>query len=166
MSPGRGGRSTNGVAARGGCVAEQVFDRLHRLDDLRLFGAAAAPQHRGHLGARLFLERRQHRPAAAGHGQFALAGVGGGRSPSQQATLLETAQDPAQVAGVQSQVAAEIGGAARRAVRQLVEHAGFGQRQRGVEQVLAEHADPAGVETVEGADGVDVASGSGRRHDA
>ena len=71
----------------------------------------------------------------------------------------EAAQDAAQIAGVEPEIAAEVGGGRRLAVGQLVEHAQLGQRERAVEVAVAERADLAGVEAVEGADGVDRGCG-------
>ena len=76
----------------------------------------------------------------------------------EQAARFEAPQDPAQIAGVEAEVAAEVGGGRRVAVGELVEHPHFGERERAVEVALAERADLPGVEAVEGADGVDAAA--------
>ena len=86
-----------------------------------------------------------------------MPGVGRRGAPAEEAARLEPSQDPAQIAGVEAEVAAQIGGGRRVAVGELVEHPHLGEREGAVEVVVAERADPAGVEAVEGADGVDLA---------
>ena len=57
-------------------------------------------------------------------------------------------------------VKAELGGdfPGRRlfAVCELVKHAGFGERERAFQKVVAQHADPARVGPVEAADSADM----------
>ena len=109
------------------------------------------------------LERREG--GASFRGQ-ARAGAGARRrrrGAARQPLRFEAAQDAAQIAGVEAEIAAEIGRGRRLAVRELVEDAHLGQRERAVEQAIAERADAAGVEAVERAHRIDRRSG--RHHD-
>ena len=148
MSPGWCARSRYGAArpASGGGGAEQALDRAHRLDD------AAAGRRRG-SGPSMRCDRAVARARSSGakaarprarEAQQALARVGGRRRPRDQAAGFEAAEDAAQIAGVEAEVAAEVGGGRRVAVGELVEHAHLGQRERAVEQVLAERRRSAG----------------------
>src|SRR5438105_13626718 len=65
--------------------------------------------------------------------------------------LLEAAQDAAQVARIESQVAAQVRGRRFLAVRQVVQDAHLRQRERTVVRAAAQHADLPGVEPVEAA---------------
>ena len=78
--------------------------------------------------------------------------MGRGRADD-QAVGLEAGQHPAQVPGVEAEVAAQRGHlGAVAGVGQLEDHPGFGQRVRRAQQPVGEHADDAGVEPVERAD--------------
>src|SRR5207245_1772044 len=68
----------------------------------------------------------------------------------------EAGQDATEVAGVQVERAGELGGGGGLAVRQLVQHAHLGERERTAQVAVLQDANAAGVQTVEAADGVDV----------
>ena len=121
-------------------------------------GGGSRPSSAATSRARARVERRERRASARAS---AAAGSAARRPATASAATsrrrLEPAQDAAQIAGVEAEVAAELGRrSTRRGWRQLVEHAHLGQREIGVEIVVAEDADLAGVEAVEGADRVDV----------
>ncbi len=61
-----------------------------------------------------------------------LAAIGAGGRFRNQATLLEFAQDAAEIAGIEPKFLAEFSGGRLRPVRDLVKHAGFGQRKRAL----------------------------------
>ncbi|MNS82625.1 hypothetical protein D3C72_1163730 [compost metagenome] len=92
--------------------------------------------------------------AGLGQAQHALAGVARVRLAREPAVGFEAAQDAAEVARVEAQVAPDLAGDGGFAVRQLVEHAHVGQRQVAA-QIGVEGADAARVEAVEPADGLD-----------
>ena len=96
------------------------------------------------------------------HRWVALPRVTGRRRTADQAAGFEPPEDAAEVAGVQAEIAAELGGGRRGAVREFVEDAHLGERERAVQQMLAEDADLARVEAVERADGVAAVAGARR----
>src|SRR6185312_12617099 len=68
-------------------------------------------------------------------------------------------------AGVEVELAAEVGGAHGVAVGELVEHADRGEREVALEMRLIENVDAARIESIEPADGVDgVGRGAGCGH--
>ena len=71
------------------------------------------------------------------------------RGLADQAALFKSAQDAAEVAGVESKLLAEFGGGGLLAVRDFVEHAQFGEREWALEQPFAQHANLARVKAVE-----------------
>src|SRR6185312_13256504 len=91
--------------------------------------------------------------------------VVGGALAGHELAPAEVAEDAAQVAGVEVEFAAEIGGAHGVAVGELVQHADRGQREVALEMRLIENVDAARIESIEPADGVDgVGRGSGCGH--
>jgi hypothetical protein len=71
------------------------------------------------------------------------------RRPLEEAALLEVTQDPAEIARVQPEIAAKLGGRGPLAVRQLVEHAHLAEGEGALEVPLLEQADLPRVEAVE-----------------
>ena len=78
----------------------------------------------------------------------------------QTAFRLEPPQDAAEVAAVQRQIAAELGGRGLVAVRQFVQDTHLGQREVAGE-VGGQHADALRVKAIEAADGLDVGGRDG-----
>ena len=76
---------------------------------------------------------------------------------------LEAGEQPAQVAGVEVERAAEVGDRRHRPLPELVQHARLGERVRRPEQAGPEHPEPPRVEAVERAHRRDPARGR-RRH--
>jgi hypothetical protein len=68
---------------------------------------------------------------------------------------LELREDPAQISRVEREAGADLRGGRLVAMRELVEHAAFRQRERALEPAFVQKSDLAGVETVEGANGFD-----------
>ncbi|MNV10398.1 hypothetical protein D3C71_1009180 [compost metagenome] len=133
---------------------EQRLHRVHGLHQLVLLRRRQRGEQGGGFVARFLLQRRKRGMADFGQAQHALAGVARVRLAREPAVGFEAAQDAAEVAGVETQVAPDLAGDGGFAVRQLVEHAHVGQRQVAA-QVGVEGADAARVEAVEPADGLD-----------
>jgi len=137
MSPGWWGRST------------YAADGVHRLEHTLLVGVGQLAQHRADVRVRPRLERGEGGPPPLGQRQMALAPVGFRRRSLDQVAPLEAAQDAAQVARVQAELAAELRRGGLLAVRKLVEHPHLAQRERALEIALVQQADLLGVEAVE-----------------
>jgi hypothetical protein len=86
-----------------------------------------------------------------------LAGIARRWCAGEKSALLEGLEHAAQVAGVEPQIAAEIGGGKPCAMRDFVQHARLGQRELALVQPFFKQADLAGVKTVEMPDGLDRA---------
>ncbi len=70
--------------------------------------------------------------------------------------LPEFAKDAAEVARVEVQLAGQLGSGGVCAVRQLVEHSHFGERVGALEIAVLQHADAAGIQAIEAANGVNT----------
>jgi hypothetical protein len=79
---------------------------------------------------------------------MALAAVGLTAS-ARAAGAARAAEEYGWGAGVEGQLAGQLGGRRPLAVRQLVQHPGLGQGERGFEIALAQETDLLGVEPVE-----------------
>ena len=66
--------------------------------------------------------------------------------------MLEALQNSAEVAGIQLQFAAELGGGEVAALGEFIEHARLGQGEAAVQQALLQRADDARVGAAEPAD--------------
>ena len=62
---------------------------------------------------------------------------------------MEAAQDAAEIAGIEAEIAADVGRGRAVALPDLIEHARLGQRERAVEPAVLQHAEVLGVEAVE-----------------
>src|SRR6185437_14101648 len=76
----------------------------------------------------------------------------------------ESPQQAAQVAGVEGKLDGQFARGRVLALRELVDDAGFGQRQAAIVQALAQNPDSTGVEAAEASDGVDSALEFGIAH--
>src|SRR5690242_16320088 len=92
--------------------------------------------------------------------------VGGGAGPDHEPASFEPAQDPAQVPGVEAQIAPQLGGGRPIAMRQLVQHADLRERERAAIRASPQHADLSRVEPIEPADRPHAPVQSPRRHSA
>ena len=152
-----------------GAVRAQQVGRLARVRARRAAarsGAIAWSSSRCSASARPRAARRS-RPAvrvssgakarrpAGGDAKLRVAGIVRRRRALDQAALLEAAQQAAQVAGIEAEVARQLGRGGVLAVRELPQQARFGQRERGRQQAFLQHADAPRVEAVEAADRVD-----------
>ena len=120
--------------------------------------SAERPEHDLDLGARALVELAEHRPAFVGQREKTPAPIAAAAASRYQLPLPESAKDPAQIPGIDSKLAADLGGGGLFAVGQLVENADLGKREGALQMSGAEDPDAAGVEPVEAADG-----GNGRR---
>ena len=145
MSPGCGGRSSQGEPARG-AVAEQRFDVGHRPQQPFLTSCGQGGEEGGDVGFAATVERGEGAPAGGREGEMEVAGIARRALAADQLLLLERAQQAAQVAGVEVEVARQLGRGAATAMGQLPEQTGFGEREAAVGELLVEDADPAGVE--------------------
>src|SRR2546430_4143085 len=80
---------------------------LHRAHHPRLRGGGQAAEHRSHLVVRARVERREDLPSLRREGEVALPTVGRGAGLEDEPAPLEAAQDAAQVAGIEPQIAAQ-----------------------------------------------------------
>jgi hypothetical protein len=108
--------------------------------------------------------------AFAGQAQEALPPVRRRGALVDQSLLGEVAENAAEIAGVERQVAADLARGGGLALRELVEHARFGEREGAAQQAFLQNADLLGVEAIEAAHRGDapvvLAGGGGRtRHD-
>ena len=131
---------------------EQPLDQPHGVQQPALVRLRQRVQHVGHLLAGARVEGREQGPSGLGEREQGSAAIQLGSPARDQAGALEPPQDAAEIAGVELEVGADLGGCRRLPMRQLVQHAAFRQRQVATEQPLAQHADPSCVEAVEASD--------------
>ncbi len=122
---------------------------MHRLDQTSLLARGQGAQHRADFVSRARVEGGEGRLATRGERQVALPPVVFRLRPLEEAALLKTAQDAAQVSCVQAEIAAQLGRRRPLAVRQLVEDARLAEGEGAIQVRLAEQADLARVEAVE-----------------
>ena len=84
-----------------------------------------------------------------------------GTSPADQPALLETAEDPAQVPGIQVELSSEMGSRRPFVVGEFVDHPCLGEGERAFQESLLEDSDLLGVEAVEPSNGFDSRSQTG-----
>jgi hypothetical protein len=136
-------------------AAEQGFDPAHPSDQRRLRGLGKPGQKTADLLARPGVERGEGCATRRGQRQQRLAPVGRSGHAREQPVALEALQDAAEIAGIELQRAAKLGGGRVVALREFEQHAGFGKREAAVQQSLLQRADRAGIEAAEAADGAD-----------
>src|SRR5439155_23858582 len=113
------------------------------------------------------LERLEHSTARLGQAQPAFASVARRFRSVEKTALEEAVQHAAQVTAIQAELARQLGGGAALAVRQLVQHAYFGQRKLAVQVAVVQDADAFGVEAIEAADSIDtLLELGGNQHDS
>ncbi len=144
QQPGRGRGSALGV--------EQLLDRPHRREELLPIGVGERREQGGDAFLAVPVERGEGALAGGGEAQVQVPGIVFGADALDQLAFLQAAQQPAEVAGVEAEVAGELGGGGPVAMREFPEQARFGQAEAGLGQAFLEHADAARVEAVEAAD--------------
>jgi hypothetical protein len=76
-----------------------------------------------------------------------------GRGFDDEPSLIEPAQDAAEIAVIEAELGGDVCGSRLLAVCEFVKDASFGQGKRTFQKVVAQHADTAGVGPVEAPDG-------------
>jgi hypothetical protein len=150
--PQQPGRSRGAVLA-----AEQLLDRPHRRQQLGPIGLAEGGEQAGDAVLAVLVERGEGALAGGSEAQVQVPGIVLGAHAPDQLAFLQAAQQPAEVARVEVEVAGKLGRGGPVAVREFPEQARFGQAEAGLGQPFLKHADAARVEAVEAAD-----RGSGR----
>ena len=150
------GRPCGGIRA-----AEQALDAAHGGDQRSLRRLGESAEQRADLVARTCIERRKRLAAGVGQRQRALAAIGFGGHAADQPVAFEALQDPAEIAGIESEFATEAGGGGPGPLRQFVEHARLGEREAASQQAFLQDADGARVEPVEPPDGGDAVRETG-----
>src|SRR6185437_4413884 len=84
-----------------------------------------------------------------------LAGIVAGALAGDELAAAEVAENAAQVAGVEVEIAGEVRGAGGIAVGELVQDANLGEGEVAFEMGFVEDVDAPGIEAVEPADGID-----------
>jgi hypothetical protein len=90
----------------------------------------------GDLRARCRVERRKSGAPALCQRELALPAVAVGDDALDQPLPAKPAQDSAQIAGIEAQLAPDLRRGDALAMSELVQHARFGQREPAVEQAL------------------------------
>jgi hypothetical protein len=142
---------------------QQSCDRIHRAEQPLPLDVAQASEQHGYLVGRPPIEVAPDLAAGVGEGDQLPPRIGRGALADDQSGVLELREDPAEVAGVEPEVAPQRGHLGPIALRQLEDHPGLGQRVRRVQQPVLQYADHTGVEAVERTDGVDLRVGVGQR---
>ena len=122
------------------CAASTSFDRAT--------GGERIEQAADFQNAMRF-DRRETLAAALGDREVASPAVGLGGLPADQPVRFEVAQDAAEVAGIESQIAGDFGRGRPVALTDFVEHARLRQRKRAADPAFAQDADALRVEPVE-----------------
>ena len=145
-------------------IAQQARDGRQRFDQARLIVGAERVEQAADLGARAGVDRGERRLALLREGEDGLAAIVLRRLPHHVAALLEALEHPAEIARIEVELAGELACRRGLVMRQLVDDAALGQRERAVQQALAQHADPARVEAREAAHRLDPLQLLGLRH--
>src|SRR5207248_5081817 len=95
------------------------------------------------------VEWRERLSARRGQRQPALPRIARHRLAPQQPAALKAAQDTTQITRIEAQIAGDFSSGWLVAPGEFVQHAGFGQRERALQQTLLQHADLLRVEAVE-----------------
>src|SRR5690348_9040395 len=99
-------------------AAERHRDRPHGIDDAGPLTGRYLCQNRADLLAGGAIERLEDLSAAAGESQVALPRVAHGAGSTDQSAFAEPQQEPAQVAGIEAEVLADLGGDGRWPMRE------------------------------------------------
>jgi len=143
-------------------IAEQLLDARHRRQQLLLLRLGQRAEQDAHIALRARVDRCECPLARGREAEVLVPRVVGRAGALNQAAFLETAQQAAQVAGVEIEFAREFGGGKPIAVGQLPQQPRFGERELRRQQAFVQRADVARVETIEAADRFDAGGGRGR----
>ena len=114
-----------------------------------LFDGASGLQHLPASRLRVGFERRERLSPARREGQQGLPTVLLRLLRRHEAAGAKVAQDPAEIAGVEPELARDVARGQLLAAGQFVEHARLGEREPALPPAVAQHADVLRVEPVE-----------------
>src|SRR3989454_1110484 len=163
MSPGRCGRSRYGTRRSGPAPSSTGSSPRWRRSPV-LLRVREPLEQRADVGARLGVEPGERPPPGGGEAHEALPGVAGRGLPVDQAALHEPAQDATQIPRVEAQLPAQLRRRRLVALRQLVQDARRGERERAVQEPFVEQADLLRVEPIEAPHDCDALLQVGGRH--
>src|SRR5215471_13254170 len=141
-------------------LRHQALGGPQRADEIVLLRCRQPCQHGADVAIAAGLEWCERLAAVLGQCEKTLPRIGGRGLLPDQLELLKAAQDPAQVASIEPELARDLGRGRARARLELVKHPRLGQRERAVEPSRMQHPDALGVETVEAAHGGDALLGN------
>ena len=139
------------VALRCSLRRHHGLDRAHRGDEIILLGRGQPAEQGADLLHGPRFERIEGLASARCQRQDALPTIVGRDVLADQPALVEPAQDAAEVAGIEAEIATDLGRGGAAALPDLVQHARLGQRERAVEPAVLQHAEILRVEAVEAA---------------
>ncbi len=131
----------------------------HRADQAPAGAARQRGQHRADLVVRTAIEFCEGLAPLGRQSELVLPAVRRQRLAGDQPVVVEILHDPAEIAGIEAEFGADLLGGRVVPVREFVQHPRLAQRERAFQQMLVEHAELAGVETVEGAYRCDLVVG-------
>ena len=138
---------------------QQIFDRGHRLSQAAAIGRRKLRQHRADFVLRTAFEGGLGLTPLGGQRKLVLAAIRREWFADDQATLVETLDDSAEVAGIEAEFRPDLLGRRLVAMGEFIEHPRLAQRVGALHQMLVEHPELVGVEAVEGANRRDLAIG-------
>ncbi len=130
-------------------LAPQALHGFEGLNQAFLFSRRERREHGTGFVPRSGIERKEGGSSLLRQGEVIEAAIGVGRISHHQAAVLEVPEHPAQIPRVEAQVRAQLRRGWLFPLKQLVEHAPLGQRERAPQQSLAQGANLLGVEAVE-----------------
>ena len=126
---------------------QQMRDGGHRLRQPPSVVVGERRQHVGDVVLRSLVEFREGLAAFRRQTEAELPAVGGKRFAGDQPALLEALHDPAEIAGIEPEFAADLFRRKLVAMRELVQHPRLGQRIRALGDVLVQHSPVCGCKS-------------------
>src|SRR5579875_12473 len=148
-------RTGDGVRGFLGGRAQEIFDRGEGADKARTMRRAQRAKHVGHLLIGTTVEKRDGFAPARAESEKLVACVGDGTLSSDETAPHELAQNAAEIAAVQIEVAGDDFCGWILQKRKLLQNAAFGKGERAIEIAFAEDADLPSVEAIEAPDSGD-----------
>ena len=143
----------------GGRWREDCLDGRHRLDEMGALHVGEGSNHLLDLFVGALVEGGEFFLSGFGEGEERLPCVDGRCFAGDEFSVDEGAKDPAEIAEVEVECGGDLGCSGLSVGGDLVEDAGFGEREGALQEVFFEGADRAGIEAVEASDGDDVGIG-------
>ena len=144
-----------GLGRRRG-LAEQARDRLGRGDEPVAVRRRDLVQHGDDAFLRSTIERGEGIPTLGRQRNDGAARIVLSGGAADEALVLELLEHPAEVSGIEPELANEVAGGRLGPVGQLVKHARFGEREGARQHALGEQAELTRVEAVEAPYGGDI----------